>query len=279
MKFKIEEFENDLYQIKDTPNKNFSLMFIDFQYSNTNTNTNVIGPNVFQKTSQLNKMVFYNSKGLTIEHIKNELNKEFIKKVTELGEKNRDNAPPKFDLYVDEWRRKDSPSFMGDYDNEESRDHGIARRIVAKINNISNYIATTARVGPAQYLLSNIRTYNFILNYLKDYILFKDNQLFIGGIKYVVDNNVEDDIIVVGRKNALDQPGVHCVLLTDENGYVNVYEHADPINFNTNAVLGYAIIDVGFNPEYHYFKMKTRSLAYYRNQKLQKIKQIYGEGL
>ena len=268
-KIKPEQFENDFFSIKGTPQLNTSLVFFDFQYVSTPIGLNgmsilinqmpSISPNVFQKNIQLKQLVFNNT--LNMSDIKNHLDKEFIKIMSDLGEKHRETAPKNFDININDMRRKGM-----------SPDRGI----IAKLNNVSNYIAVEGRIGPAQFIVSSIKTYQYILKYIGGMnYLFKGNDLWIGNMPYKIDNSVEDDIILLGRKNQIDQPGVHCLILTDDDGYISFQPIVDP-NFNTKVILHYNIVDVGFHPQYQFFKINTRDITYYRNLKLQKIKEIYG---
>lgn len=264
-KIKPEQFENDYFSIKGTPLLNTTLAFVDFQYSsnvgslNNSIPMSTISPNIFQKSVQLKPLVFHNT--LNVSNIANEFNKNFIKIISDLGEKHRNVDPVKiFDININDMRRKGM-----------SPDRGI----IAKLNNVSNYIATEGRIGPAQFIVSNSKTYTYILKHISSMGLFKGKVLWIGNMPYKIDNSVEDDIILFGRKNRIDQPGVHCLILTDEDGYIQFQSLVDP-NLNTKIMLHYNIVDVGFQPYNQFFKINTRDITYYRNLKLQKIKEIYG---
>ena len=102
----------------------------------------------------------------------------------------------------------------------------------------------------------------------------KNDGLWIGNIHFIVNENVENDKIIFGRKNSIDQPGIHCIICGDKD--IVLQEFVDPNNFNTKLVMNFKILDVGFHPEYNYNKTDTKSLSYYRNQKLKRIKEIYG---
>jgi len=142
------------------------------------TYPNSIGPDIFTKTIQVGDVEITSSlKRTQIEDIKaatgmdivqklesvlvNELtqtiSKQIVTAVTELADKNRtqwttpkDNAGvSKFDFNVDTYLAVGAATPGGE------TTHSIQRKLIAKINNASNFIATEGRVGPAQYLVTN----------------------------------------------------------------------------------------------------------------------------
>ena len=125
-------------------------------------------------------------------------------------DKNRQSAPI-FDFDVD--------VYAGILGGETS--HAVQRKLISKILNASNYIATEGRIGPAQYVVTNgnlaaalqdIAGYT-TLNPTKSKIS-GTGQLYpvgqIGDISIYVDPYMKynDNRILVGRKNQPDQPGV-----------------------------------------------------------------------
>ena len=285
-KIKLNELENDLYTIKESKSKNFSMVFVDFQYPGYNSSLGsssgspyqqTISPNVFTKYVSLNSLIFQTN-NLTIDDIKYEINKEFIKKITELGEQNREFAPKtspttsKFDINIEQMK-------MNIIDSKNvTQSAWISRKIITKILNITNYIAINGRIGPAQWLISNSKTYHYILENLGNVnFLMKNNILNLGNMPYIINELVENDIILLGRKNNIDSPGVHCIILTDDDGYILFNEISYPDKDYTNLTMYCSVVNVGFYPYYQYFKTNTRDIKYYRNMKLQKIKEIYGE--
>jgi hypothetical protein len=48
------------------------------------------------------------------------------------------------------------------------------------------------------------------------------------------------------------------------------------IRQNNDIGIYYGVESFGFFPQYNYFVINTRDIAYYRNLKLQRIKKIYG---
>jgi hypothetical protein len=256
----INLFENELFSVKPTLTDKLSIMFVDFQY-NALKPPPLIGPNIYTKTTSLNQFIFPYKP--TPEIVANEIKKQFIKKVSDLGQFKREqniDFVKKFDINIPDMKR---------------RGIDITRGINAKILNLSNYIAIEGRIGPAQWMLVNSKTYQFLLKYFGQMnFLFDNGNLVIGNIRCFVNNNVEDDVILFGRKNSPEQPGVHCFILVDENNDIVFDTLVDP-NFETKYVMYFDIIDVGFYPYYQFHKMNTRSISYYRNLKLQKIQNLY----
>ena len=284
-KLKPELFDNKFYIVKPVNRDVVNIQFVDFQYSSTpapsNVYPNVIGPNIFTKTIKLKRLdisidkfmqmdetkeayLFYNT-------IKNEINKEFIKIITELGDKHRVDSPmDRLDIDISKLK-KTYP--------DDSKDK-IGRRILSKCISSSSYIATDGRIGPAQWIISNNKTYKFVLDYLSDSLLTYDDtsNLLIGGMPYIINDEIDDDIILLGRQNKIDQPGVLCTILTDENGYIYTQEVAGFNNYQRTVLsVFYSIDEIGFNSKRQFLKLNTRSLGYYRAKKLQRIKELYGE--
>jgi len=283
-KIKLDELENNFFQLKGATSQTVNIMFVDFQYSNniqpaTSSNTTyptVIGPSIYQKTANLKPLVFEDFQNLTVKDIMNQIQKDIFEKIAELGKHHREyTAIKNFDINIREMKKA--------LDTDTERNNSIiARKIIAKINHVSNYIAIEGRIGPAQFLISNNKTYQYILQYLDDIsFLFNDkNELTIGNIVYHIDNSLEDDYIFVGRKNSIDQPGVHCIIEVDNQGFIKFDEfeffEVGNYNKNKNLMMHYSIVDCGLHPYYQYYAMNTRDISYYRNLKLQRIKELYG---
>ena len=265
---KPKELENNFFTIERTTQDIANVIFMDFQYSapipTTNTSFPTLSPNIFQKTVKVLPITFL-KKDFNSENIKKEINKDFFKVITDLAKQHRELSLDKnFDIDIKELKRK------GDY---------ITRSIIAKSNNVSNLIALKGRIGPSQYLASNSKTYDYILKYIgHNRFLFNQNgTMMIGNMQYIIDDNIEDDIILFGRKNKIEQPGVHCLILTDDKGDILVHETVDPEMINNKVTIYYKIIDLGFHPYYQFYFIKTRGVGYYRNLKLQRIKELYGD--
>lgn len=271
-RIKPDSLKNDFYIVKPMNNTVGTISFVDFVYS-----TSTVQPNIFNKNIQLHKLEISISKYLNISEmqyvnyiysiIKKEIDNEYFKKITELGEKNRFNAPVnRLDIDISKMRTE----YNGDFGT-------VSRRITSNCITSSNFIAVNGRCGNAHWITSNIKTYNYLINYL-DSSYNNDNKINIGNIQYIINDSVDDDILLLGRKNTIDQSGAHCFILTDDDGYIlfNEYINAGD-HFNKNYVIYYAIEDIGISPELQYLKLNTRSLSYYRRKKLEKIRKLNGE--
>jgi len=269
-KINVKFLENDFYNVKGTNIQNVNIAYIDFLYQQAQTQTlqpsthfNTITPQVYTKNISLTKTLqipidYYTKDKDIFYFIKNELNKEFFKKITILGEQHRLKT---INFDIDIQKIKQNSIHVGS---------SILNRLVS----ISNYIYTESRIGPAQYFISNKKTYNYILSYISDINLtYKDNKLMIGNTPFIINDSIDDDIILVGRKNSLEQSGVHYLIYTDKNNNIELHEIMGFMN--RNLILHYEIFDIGIGPELQYLKINTQSIAYYRNKKLQKIKAIY----
>lgn len=281
-KINIKYLENDLYSIRQTQTTRSSISYFDFNYSPPVQTLNLssygtVGPNVYLKNIQLKKLEFlidpylneYMVSQVCFETIKNEINKDAYKLITSLGEKNRLTAPTN----ITNFNIKELKEKYGDR---------FTKSVMSKFISICNYIASQGRIGPAQYVISNPKTYKYILSNLDtiDFTYDKNGNFFIdnGHTPYIVDNLVDDDVIIFGRKNKIDQSGVHCAILTDENNDIIFHKisSADTFTQQSKLVMYYEVFDVGVNPEFQFMKINTRTLAYYRFLKLKKIKELYG---
>jgi hypothetical protein len=245
------------------------------------TYPNVIGPDIFTKTIQVGDIEITSSlKRTQIEDIKaatgmdivqklesvlvNELtqtiSKQIIAKVTEMADKNRtawttpkDSAGnPKFDFNVDAYLAVGAATPGGE------TTHSIQRKLIAKLNNASNFIATEGRVGPAQYLVTNGNLASVIqdvagytLNPVKAN-LNANGQLFpmgnVGNISIYVDpyQRWDDNRIFLGRKNSVEQPGLVFVpyLMAQSIQLISEATWAPRMMIRSR----YAVADIGFFP-------------------------------
>lgn len=245
------------------------------------TYPNVIGPDIFTKTIQVGDIEISSSlKRTQIEDIKaatgmdivqklesvlvNELtqtiSKQIVAKVTELADKNRTawTTPkdalgnPKFDFNVDAYLAVGAATPGGE------TTHSIQRKLIAKINNASNFIATEGRVGPAQYLVTNGNLASVIqdvagytLNPVKAN-LNANGQLFpmgnVGNISIYVDpyQRWDDNRIFLGRKNSVEQPGLVFVpyLMAQSIQLISEATWAPRMLIRSR----YAVADIGFFP-------------------------------
>jgi hypothetical protein len=245
------------------------------------TYPNVIGPDIFTKTIQVGDVEISSSlKRTQIEDIKaatgmdivqklesvlvNELtqtiSKQIIAKVTEMADKNRiahttpkdGSGISKFDFNVDSYLSVGAATPGGE------TTHSIQRKLIAKINNASNFIATEGRVGPAQYLVTNGNLASVIqdvagytLNPVKSN-LNANGQLFpmgnVGNISIYVDpyQRWDDNRIFLGRKNSVEQPGLIFVpyLMAQSIQLISEATWAPRMLIRSR----YAVADIGFFP-------------------------------
>jgi len=237
-----------LYSIYNTDVEELNIIFIDFKYQESEPDDEyqtVIGPDVFKKSLKL-KTVDVEIKNDDIEEsLKNYLNVEFTNIIKELGEKSRSSKNTSLnlssDIDINKWR-EETPLIIGD-------NLALIRRIIAKFNNCSNYIATSGRIGPAQFIITN----DIINKYLYD---LTGDLMFLNRLKYFVCKNLDNSEIVLGRKNEIDQPGV--CLIVKETSLNELYE-----NDNKKYIkLKYNFSINGFMPESQYFLIKNNFLDY-----------------
>jgi len=257
---KPELLDNNFYTIKGTTQDTTNIRFVNFQYG--------VSPNIYQKAVKVQSLTFLN-KDITIKDIKNEIDKDFFKIITGLSNQHSEiassilpNISKKFDINIKDLK---------------SKGLSVDRTIIAKFNNVSNLIAVEGRIGPSQYIVSNNDTYNYILNYIgHNQFLFHNGIMMIGNMPYIINDNIEGDIILLGRKNRIDQPGVHCLILTNDKGDILFDTTYDPKMINKKVTIYYKIVDLGTHPYYQFYSIKTRNIAYYRKLKLKRIKDLYG---
>jgi len=256
-----------------------------------NTYPGVIGPDVFTKAVQVGDVEISSTlKRTQIEDIKastgmdivqklesvliNELtqtiSKQIVLKIGELAEENRTShtAPKnadgssKFDFDVDAYT-----SVAGSAPGGETY-HSIQRKLIAKINNASNFIATDGRVGPAQYLVTNGNIAS-ILQDVAGYTLNPptmskmntNGQLYpmgnIGSISIYVDPYMmwDDNRIFLGRKNSVDQPGLIFVpyLMAQSISLISEATWAPRMLIRSR----FAIADIGFFPWKQFMSIKV----------------------
>ncbi len=283
----ISVFNNDFYSINGVNAINVNISYMDFQYSTTTCTTTIptgngsypitVSPNVFTKSIQLDYLdISFNpysrnsdieNMKLLFDNIRVELNKSYFKRLTDLGEKHRITAPMNsFDINMRDIKLKC-----------KLEKKSVSRNIISKLMMASNYIAAIGRFGPAQWILSNSNTYKYILeNIESDDLTFSNNIMTFGNIPYVVNDLIDDDIMLLGRKNDSTSPGLHCFILTDKNNNIHISEIINSYDYQKTYRIYYKIEEIGINPEYNFLKLNPRTLSYYRAKKLKRIKEVYG---
>jgi len=256
-----------------------------------NTYPGVIGPDVFTKSVAVGDIEISSAlKRTQIEDIKastgmdivqklesvliNELtqtiSKQIVDKIRTLAGENRvsrttpknSDGTYKFDFDVDSY-----VAVTGAAPGGETY-HSIQRKLVAKINNASNFIATDGRVGPAQYLVTNGNLAS-VLQDVAGYTIAPTNvgklntngQLYpmgnIGNIAIYVDPYMrwDDNRIFLGRKNSVDQPGLVFIpyLMAQSISLISEATWAPRMLIRSR----YAITDIGFFPWKQFMELRV----------------------
>jgi hypothetical protein len=213
------------------------IMFVDFKYNKDTSGLGVVSSDIFTNEIHLKKEFVEIKDDNIHESLSNFLNEEFLKIVERLADKNRNS--------------KDSP-MNGEFDMDYAKiieelpiqdPNLLTRKVVAKINNLSNWIATTCRIGPGQFIITNSITNEFLLK------TYNNSQLY----RLFVSNSLESGKIIMGRKNSFDQQGI--LLVLNENslndiGYKNGKSYVNLI---------YAFSINGFYPEKNYYSMYIKN--------------------
>jgi Major capsid protein Gp23 len=253
----------------------------------------VIGPDVFTKSIEVGDIEISSAlKRTQIEDIKastgmdivqklesvlvNELtqtiSKQIVAKIRDLAAQNRSsytapkdaNGTSKFDFDVDTYI---GATGFGPAPGGETT-HSVQRKLIAKINNASNYIATEGRVGPAQYLVTNGNLASVIQDVAGYTInptgagkINTNGQMYpmgtINNITIYVDpyQGWDDNRIFLGRKNSVDQPGLVFVpyLMAQSISLISEATWAPRMLIRSR----YAIADIGFFPEKQFMELQV----------------------
>lgn len=198
------------------------------------------------------------------------ISKEIVNKVFEMGDLNRQSAPnynasapasaTLFDFDVDAY-------LQGGNAPGGETSQSLQRKLITKVKNASNFIATEGRVGPASYLVTN-GTLASVLTEGTNYSLSPESgsanasgQLYpagkVAGITIYVDPYMvyNDNRILLGRKNNADQPGIIFV----------PYLMAQSVNLISEATFAprmllrsrYAVTEIGFFPQKQYMTINV----------------------
>lgn len=216
---------NSLFEVIFTDREDsIEVTFIDIrekEFQNPPSTTLLdINLEVFKKQINLKKVPVKIEKQEDIEHY---LQKEFIEIIKELGLKKNDESISVLDIML---KADDDP----------------VRGIFHKILYRSNYIAVNGRIGSAQYTISSENT--------NDMLLKSDTY---HSLTHIVDKEMDDETIIIGRKNDVFQPGVFLVL--NENSLSNIEYNEKGEKY---VVLNYEFAVVGFHPEKQYLTMKIK---------------------
>jgi hypothetical protein len=257
----LNDLENIFYTVKPSEQRVISLMFVDFHH-NQEENQNVVpGPDIFTKMSSLNEHIIS-------EDFNKQLFDEYIDKTITLSKKNRETElGEKFDITLKKWEDEWKESFA--MASEEEIKKSKLRKIISKLNSCSSYIAMNGRIGPAQFVITNQKTYDFLKEILDDYV---DN---LGNMRIHISDKVEDGDILLGRKNEIHIPGVILVIMQGEDKLATrIISEADPYGeedwndeggktidireLNKESIASYDFIEIGFFPEKQFYMIKIK---------------------
>ena len=199
---------------------------------------------------------------ILVNELSQTISKQIVAKLFEMGELNRESAPVRptadiadgtiFDFDVDDF----APKLGGE------TSHAVQRKLISKILNASNYIATEGRVGKASFVVTN----GNLAAALQDISGYTINpteskidgtgQLYpvgqIGGVTVYVDPYMKynDNRILVGRKNQPDQPGIVFVpyLMAQSISIISEATFAPRMLLRSR----YAVGELGFYPQKQY---------------------------
>jgi hypothetical protein len=266
------------------------------RYQDEKTYPGVIGPDVFTKAIQVGDVeisstlkrtqiedikaatgmdIVQKLEGVLINELTQVISKEIVGKIRTLAMKNRVSytAPKdatglisKFDLNVDTYIDALSTTANGGAMGETT--HSIQRKLIAKINNASNFIATDGRIGPAQYMVTNGNLASVIqdiagytINPVNAGKLSTNGQLYpmgnVGAISIYVDPYMrwDDNYIYLGRKNSVDQPGLLFIpyLMAQSISLISEATWAPRMLIRSR----YAVADIGFFPEKQFMAIEV----------------------
>ncbi len=261
------------------------------RYQDEKTYPGVIGPDVFTKSVQVGDIeisstlkrtqiedikaatgmdIVQKLEGVLINELTQVISKEIVGKIRNLALKNRvsytapkavDGVTSKFDLDVDDYL-----THLGTGMGETT--HSVQRKLIAKLNNASNFIATDGRIGPAQYLVTNGNLASVIqdiagytINPVNAGKLNTNGQLYpmgnVGQIAIYVDPYMrwDDNYIYLGRKNSVDQPGLLFIpyLMAQSISLISEATWAPRMLIRSR----YAVADIGFFPEKQFMAIKV----------------------
>lgn len=232
-----------LYNIISTDARDSSvkIMFVDYRESTEeekkDPNINSLSIDIFEQEVEL-KMELVEIKNDNMpDSVMDYLNKEFVQIVQKQSDKNRNSIDsPKND--------EGNSKFDIDYNKILESSNGVSmqilRKIVAKLNNLSNWLAVTGRIGAGKYIISNSETNKFLLE--------TTNSLMDNLFRFVVDDTVENGKIIMGRKNSFDQPGI--ILVLNENSLFDIVYNEEGKSF-VNLIYAFSVN--GFHPERQHF--------------------------
>ena len=256
-----------------------------------NTYPNIIAPKVTSKTIQVGSIevstalkrteiedikanlgidIVQKMESILVNELSQTISKQIVNKLFEMGDLNRTVAPTNVSSNISDGKMFDfdvTAYLAGGIAPGGETSHSIQRKLISKIFNASNFIATEGRVGPAQFVVTNGK-FAAVLHDIAGYTINPTKSKFngagqlypvgtIGDITIYVDPYMKynDNRILVGRKNAADQPGiVFCPYLMAQS--ISLISEA---TFAPRMLLRsrYAIAELGWYPQKQYMSIKV----------------------
>jgi hypothetical protein len=260
----IKDLENTMYNVFSTLRKNtYEIEFSDFKYENGRSDVKFISDTSYEKgkftlpewskCGDMKSLVVKRDKEIYTS-LKEIIQSDWIKRIQELGENNlkKSNLNERTVIDIKLFRDKGIAKYSNDTFDIDI-DNSIAGRILSTIIRIGSWIATNGRIGPGNYIIMNKYTYDYLDFYLQKIFPTDGVITKISSMDLILDENVTDDVIVMGRKNEVDRKmftGSSVIIWTDQNDDI-LYREID----NDNVELNYNIIDVGLLPETQYFSI------------------------
>jgi hypothetical protein len=272
---KPEELNNTFFTIIPVNNSIIDVSYMDYRINNPSAQTSslstTVGLQVYTKTFKTDIRLGFKSQDHLddnhsnyIKFINSGIQKNFIEEISKLGEQNRnenlDNN--RLDINIKYFKTDDSVL--------------TSRKLLSKFISAGSFIAVNGRIGPANFMISNSKTYKYILNYLIgiQHVYDGNGILQLGTIAYNINNSIDDGLILMGRKNNMENIGTHCLILTDTDGFIKFDEIKTPQG--NHIIMYYCIASVG-SAYSQYLTLNSRSISYYRKEKLKKLNSIRNE--
>jgi hypothetical protein len=190
------------------------------------------------------------------------ISRQIVDKLFEMGDLNRNSAPVSgagtiFDL--------DTSYVTGGPGGETT--HAVQRKLISKMMSASHYIASEGRIGPAQFAVTNGRlaaaladVSGYTVNTVNANVAGKGQLYPVGtlnGIQIYVDPYMkyDDDRILIGRRNQVDQPGIVFIpyLMAQSISLISEATRAPRLFLRSR----YAITEVGFFPQKQYMTIQV----------------------
>jgi hypothetical protein len=239
-KINLNLFDNRYYEIKNTKEQFVDIFYFDFICEESILGS-IIDPKPFTRRFNLNKHII---EKFDIENIKKEINKDFGLILSKKGEEHRIYLKPNFSEKID-INEKD---LIEKYDGDILK---IGQSIYSKIKTISSIIAMEGRFGHAHWILSNQKTYDWFVKKLNNLGTIDNDILFLENIAVDINEAIEDDVLLIGRKNKIDQSGLACAILVDDDN--NIIFEEDKITKEISIFFN--IIDIGYFSHKQYIKI------------------------